>query len=358
MTSEVDMLKKVFLFLIIFVSLVFAGCTPEDEPVNEESISKNDFLLDTVVTVRLYDVPAEKEALIDESFALISELENVLSVHVEGSDLYKIMTNAGVAPVEVSDETMEIFKKSLAYSEKTDGKFDISAGPLISLWNINPPEGHVPTQEELTEALGKIDYSKIQIDEDNQTVYLEDEGMVANLGAIAKGFIADKVKEYLVGEGIEHAIINLGGNVLLIGNKADGTDFRIGVQDPDALRNTYLGVIETADSSLVSSGDYERYFEQDGVRYHHILDPDTGYPSETELRQVSIISPESVDGDALSTSVFLLGLEKGLELINSLEEVNAVFVTKGGQVVVTEGLKDQFTFNEDEYGDLYEVIYR
>lgn len=348
------MIKRAILFLILFISMVLTGCGTQ----NEESISKNDFLLDTVVSIRLYDVPAEKEVLIDESFALIAELEDVLSVHVEGSDLYNIMTQAGIAPVEVSGLTMEIFTKSIAYSEMTDGKFDVSAGPLISLWNIDPPNGHVPSQEELEEVLPLIDYSKIIIDEENQTVYLEDEGMVANLGAIAKGFIADKVKDYLVEAGIEHAIINLGGNVLLIGDKADGTAFRIGVQDPDALRNTYLGVIETTDNSLVSSGDYERYFEQDGVRYHHILDPDTGYPSDTSLRQVSIISPKSVDGDALSTSVFLLGLEKGLELINSIEDVEAVFVTEENQVIVTEGLRDQFTFNEADYADIYEVTYR
>lgn len=342
------------LLILIFWILLLTGCGSK----KVESITKNEFLLDTVVTIRLYDVSEDKEALIDDSFELIAELERLLSVHEEGSDLYNIKENAGKQPVQVSDYTFEVIKRSLDYSAMTEGKFDVTAGPLIALWNIDPPMGYVPTQAELEQTVAKVDYTKLILDEETKSVFLEDEGMIANLGAIAKGYIADQVKIFLLDEGIEHAIINLGGNVLLIGGRPDGAGFRIGVQDPDADRNIYLGVIVSADTSIVSSGDYERFFEQDGIRYHHILDPDIGYPSDTEIRQVSIVSPKSVDGDALSTTLFLLGLEKGLALIESLEQVDAIFVTHDHRVVVTEGLKDRFEFNEEEYASIYEVTYR
>lgn len=349
------MRKIVLLLLLSFgVALILMGCNNK----NEESISKNEFLLDTIVTIKLYDVPQSKESVIDESFALIRDLENLLSVHIETSDLYQLKENAGVRPVKVNEKTMEVLKKSMEYSVRTNGKFDITAGPLIDLWKIDPPNGYVPTEEELNQAKSFIDYRKLILNEEEGTAYLEDKGMIANLGAIAKGFIADQVKILLLEKGIKSAIINLGGNVLLVGGRPDGQDFRIGVQDPDAARNTYLGVIPATDQSLVSSGDYERYFEQDGVRYHHILDPDTGFPSDTEVRQVSIVSPESVDGDALSTTLFLLGMDQGIALIESMEDVDAVFVTKDNKVVVTSGLRDRFEFNEAEYGDTFEVQYR
>ncbi|MBF7097042.1 FAD:protein FMN transferase [Alkalibacter mobilis] len=351
------MKKRISIVLMIFLLAVFfISCSNTTK--NEEQISKNDFLLDTVVSIKLYDVPQEDEILIDQSFKLISDLESILSVHKEGSDLYKLKMNAGKAPVEVSHYTMEVIKKSLEYSIKTDGKFDITAGPLIDLWAIDPPNGYLPTNEEIITAVSNIDFRNLIVDEINSTVYLAEEGMIANLGAIAKGYIADQVKSFLIENDVEHAIINLGGNVLLVGDKPDGSQFRIGVQDPDAARNTYIGVLVTSDTSVVSSGDYERYFEKDGVKYHHILDPETGYPANNHIRQVSIVSETSVDGDALSTTLFLLGLDKGIELINSMNGVEAIFVTDDNKIVVTEGLHDSFEFDETTYSDTYEIFYR
>ncbi|SHF10485.1 FAD:protein FMN transferase [Alkalibacter saccharofermentans] len=347
--------RKSFLVIIAIILLFLtASCSAP----KEEMISKNDFLLNTVVSVRLYDVDKEAETIIDDSFKLISELEGLLSVHVEGSDLDKLKDNSGRGPVEVSKYTIEVIERSLEYSEITDGRFDITAGPLIDLWRINPPEGYVPSNDEVIEVQKHIDYRKVIVDKEKRTVELLDEDMVPNLGAIAKGYIADKVKDLLVERGIEHAIINLGGNILLVGDRPVNQDFRIGVQDPDAPRNSYIGVINATDKSIVSSGDYERYFERDGIRYHHILDPFTGYPTDNEIRQVSIVSEESMDGDALSTVIFLMGLDKGLEIINSMENVEAIFVTKEHELVITQGLKDSFDFDENNYGDKYEVIYR
>ena len=170
--------------------------------------------------------------------------------------------------------------------------------------------------------------------------------MGINLGAIAKGYIADKMKDYLLEEGVESAIIDLGGNVLCVGQRPDGSPFRIGVQMPFADRSETAAVMEISDKSVVSSGIYERYFEQDGVLYHHILNPSTGYPYENDLVSVTIISDESVDGDGLSTTCFALGLDKGMELINSLPDVQAVFITEDYQLHYSEDFENQITLAE------------
>ncbi|NTW72405.1 MAG: FAD:protein FMN transferase, partial [Eubacteriaceae bacterium] len=241
---------------------------------------------------------------------------------------------------------------------KTGGSFDITAGPLINLWRIDPPDGYVPTADEIKAAQAYIDYKNIVIDEKNQTIMLKEKGMEANLGAIAKGYIADQVKEFLLEKGVEHGIINLGGNVLLIGSKNGTEDFRIGVQDPDSDRGAYLGVVSVKDCTVVSSGDYERYFTSNGKKYHHILDPFTGYPADTGLRQTTIITPKSVDGDGLSTSTFLLGADKAIQLIESMPDAEAIFVTSDHKIYVTSGLKDVFEFDAANYDGTYEVIYK
>ena len=182
----------------------------------------------------------------------------------------------------------------------------------------------------MAEAVTHIDYHCIKVE--GNTVTLTDPEARIDLGGIAKGYIADRLKEYLKDEGIEHALIDLGGNMLTLGRRYDGNDFRIGIQKPFADTGTAMAVVSVNDKSVVTSGDYERYFEKDGVIYHHILDPDTGYPVQNDLDQVTIISDQSVDGDALSTTCFAMGLEDGLELIRSLDGIEAVFVTKDGEM--------------------------
>jgi thiamine biosynthesis lipoprotein len=177
---------------------------------------------------------------------------------------------------------------------------------------------------------------------------LKDAGMAADLGAIAKGAITDKVKEFLIKKGVTSAIINAGGNVLTIGTKPDGTPFSVGIQTPEDLRGAYLFALDISDRAVVSSGDYERYFEVDGVRYHHILDPFTGYPADTNISQVSIIADNGINADALSTTVLLLGVSNGLALIDSITDVEAVFVTKDKKIYITPALRPYITENTQE----------
>ena len=249
---------------------------------------------------------------------------------------------AGSGSVSVSPLTYTTIKNSLEYSRLTDGLFDITAGPLINLWAINPPDGHVPTDEELAAVLPKIDYKKIDLSEENK-VGLSEEGMSINLGAIAKGTISDHLKTQLKADGVTSAIINLGGNVLMIGGKPDGNDFAIGIQDPNDDRGAYLLSVSLKDKAVVTSGDYERYFEVDGVRYHHILNPKTGYPADTNIAQVTIVADTGEQADGLSTSVLLLGIQDGLAMIDSLENVEAILITKDHLVYITPGLAEFVT---------------
>lgn len=353
------LLKKLVCILAIITTLfTIAGCTDNksNQVVQQKYVSKTDFYLDTVVDIKIYNPNNKSAEVIDKAMKRIGALEKILSIHIEGSDLWNIKKNAGIKPVEVSKETMEVMKASLRYSEYTNGLFDITTGPLVDLWAINPPNGYVPTEEELQTSLSKINYNNMIIDEENNTILLKDEGMIANLGAIAKGYIADEVKEILVENDVKNAIINLGGNVLLVGGRADNSGFKIGVQDPNSDRGAYLGIIDDRDLSVVSSGDYERYFEVEGKRYHHILNPATGYPADNEIRQVTIISKFSIDGDGLSTSTFLLGLKDGMKLIERIDDVEGIFVTKDHKIYLTSGIRDSFVFDEVNYGDQYTVV--
>lgn len=342
------MKKLLSITLILALALPLWGCTTDNSSnTNDLKISKNEFMLDTMITITLYGT--DDDSAIDEIFKIISDLEDNLSIHKEGSDLVIIRDNAGIEPVVVSDDTLAVFEKSVEYSKLTKGLFDITSAPLISLWAIGTDDQHIPSSGEIESALELIDYEKIVIDHDKSTVYIKDKGMYANLGAIAKGYIADKAAEKAIELGIDSAILNLGGNVLLIGSKPDGSSFKVGIQDPDETRGGYMGIVEGSNLSIVTSGDYERYFIENGIKYHHILNPYTGFPAENNIKSVSIITNNSFDGDALSTSVLLMGLEKGLEFIEGREDTEAIFITKDNEIIMTKGIDDSFQLTSEHY---------
>lgn len=213
----------------------------------------------------------------DGAIELIQELESLLSTSLEGSDVYRINEAAG-KEVKVDSRTFELIQAALAASKNSDGRFDITIGVINKLWNIGSENARKPEASEIAAALPSIDYKKVKLDEEKQTVFIE-EGMSLELGAISKGYIADQVKVYFEEKGISTAIINLGGNVVVMGtspNQEDG--WKVGVQDPDKIRGATVGYVYQANRSIVTSGIYERYIEVDGNIYHHILDPNTGYP--------------------------------------------------------------------------------
>ena len=330
-------MRKIILFPALMLALFLTACSGQ-----QEVLTGNTFALDTLVELKLYTYPrAEQDTLIDDTFEQMKLLENMLSMHVEGSDIDKLNQNAGIQPTKVSDLTYRVLNDSLRFSHLTDGMFDVTAGPLIDLWAIDPPNGHYPTQAELDATLPLIGYRKISFLGGNQ-IELADKGMILNLGAIAKGTIADEMKAYLLERGVTSALINLGGNVLAVGSKPDGSSFVIGIQDPNSQRNEYLMSIQISDETVVSSGDYERYFVYEGKIYHHILNPKTGFPADTNIKQVTIVTKNSQTADGLSTSVLLLGVHKGIQMIESLEGVEAILITKDHYIYLTPGLRDRY----------------
>lgn len=326
------MCKKKFVFLICLalLCLTFCGC----QSSQSSPISKSGVYLDTVITVTLYGT--EKESILDHCLSLCESYEALFSRTMEGSDVYR-MNHAGGQPTQVSPETARLIEKAISYSNISDGAFDCTIAPLSTLWDFKNNPGQVPSQEEIEAARSLVDYRTIQVSQ--TTVTLKNPSAAIDLGGIAKGYIADRLKDYLTSQGITSALINLGGNVLTIGSKPDGSPWNIGIQKPFAERNASIASLKVTDQSLVTSGTYERYFTVGGTVYHHLLDPATGYPADTGLSSVTILSDDSIDGDALSTSCFVLGIDKGMELIESLPGVEALFVTSEDELLYSSGLE-------------------
>ncbi|NFA07343.1 FAD:protein FMN transferase, partial [Clostridium botulinum] len=324
------------LLLCICLPLVFVGCNSK----SEEPVSRETYLMGTIINIKAYGKNADKA--VQASVDKISDIENKMSLNISTSEINKINKNAGIAPVKVSKNTFDVVKASLIYSEKTKGSFDITVEPLVSLWGIGTDKARIPSKDETSNALKLINYKDVIINEKESTVMLKRKGQAIDLGAIAKGYTADELKKVLLNYNVSSAFLSLGGNVYVLGNKPDKTPWKIGVQNPLEPRGDYLGIVSVSDKSVVTSGNYERFFERNGKRYHHIFDTKTGYPAEKGLISVSIISDKSIDGDALSTSVYTLGLDEGKKLIESLNNVEAVFVTKDKKVYITSGLKDTF----------------
>ncbi|MCI5690460.1 MAG: FAD:protein FMN transferase [Clostridiales bacterium] len=319
---------------VLLLALSVAGC--EGVRAEPESVSKTNLMLDTIIQITLYDW--QDEGTIDLAFDEIRRLEGLLSVEQEGSELFQLAQAAGTAWVEISPETEEVLRLSKEYAALSQGYFDVTIGPLVDLWNIHDGQGHYPSQEELAQVLPLIGSDDLLVEEGR--AYLARPGMEANLGAIAKGYIADRVKDFLVGRGVEHAVLNLGRNILLIGDKGNDTPFTVGIQDPGGKEGELAGVVAAADKSVVTSGIDERNFVYEGKTYHHVLDPFTGFPADNGLASVTILSDNSAQGDALSTACLLMGQEKGMALVEQLEGVEALFIATDGTQTPSSGYED------------------
>ena len=321
------MKKTQFIIYLLSVSiLMLTGCSIK----SQEPTSKTGIYFDTVIQIDIYD--SSDAELLDRCFEYCKTFEQTISRTIETSEIYQI-NHAKGAPVEVSDMTLELLKKGIEYGDLTNGKFDITIAPLMELWDFKNNIDNVPASADILEALSHVNYKNIIID--GNKVSLADPNAAIDLGGIAKGYMADYLKEYLISERIESALINLGGNILTIGSKPDGTPFNLGIQKPFDKQGTAITSVKATDSSVVSSGVYERYFEVNDMLYHHILDTSTGYPCDNNLLGVTILSEKSVDGDALSTSCFVLGLEEGQKLIQSLDGVEAIFITENYKLIDT-----------------------
>ena len=323
--------KTAVLAAAVFLMItLITGCAG-----NTETVSKTALKLDTVVTITLYG--ESNPEIIDSAFLEIDRLEALMDVNNKASDIYRLAKNAGEW-VSISDETAEVLRMAGEYYTVSGGYFDITAAPLVELWNVNGG-GYLPTESEISAAAALVDGSALEVD--GNSARLARNGMKADLGGIAKGYIADKVKEHLISLGVEHAVIDLGGNILLIGYKPDGSKYSVGVKNPLDKDGELLCIVEGCDETMVSSGIYERYFEQGGKKYHHIIDPFTGAPSESDLAGVTVISKNSARADALSTICLLLGSEAAINLVENTADAEAIFVSRSGEIYKTSGIDER-----------------
>lgn len=342
------------LLFLLSIIIVLSGCQPTGSvgrnKLANEPYEETEFLMGTVVRVTIYD-QGKKETL-SKVFDRIEELAELITTEEteEHSMIKAINEAAGQKPISVSSDLYALIKSAHDYSKKTNGSFDLTIGPITDLWRIGFPDAHLPETPEIEQALSLVNYENVELDDTNQTVYLSQKGMKIDLGAIGKGFITDEAVKVLRDNGVETAIIDLGGNIFVMGSspKDINEGWKVGIQDPFEDRGTIIGSIPLSDQSMVTSGIYERYLEVEGKQYHHLMNPKTGYPFDNQLAGVSVVTPNSIDGDGLSTSLFSKGLTEGLKYVNQLEGVDAVFVTKDKEIYLSDGLKN-FNLTNDTF---------
>ncbi len=301
--------------------------------------------LDTLITMTIYcdDPNINVQQVINETEQLIRAYENLISKTVEGSFTYELNQNGSFDATDVvyKDLVYYLVDRSQYYASISDGSFDVTVEPLVRLWDINNGNTEVPAQEDIDAAVALIDYNNFVYDENTYTL---ENGSTVDFGAIAKGYMADLVKASLMSKGIDSALINLGGNVITIGEKPGGKPWVIGIQDPKEPTGEILGTISVVNKSVVTSGNYERYFIKDGVRYHHILDPKTGYPGGEGLASTTVVSDRSIDCDALSTTTFLLGIDAGVDLINRMDGFEVMYITEDMEFAYSDNFLELYDF--------------
>jgi len=331
-----------FILLAIFTC---AGCANVEE---QAPYTAQEFMLDTDIIINIEDSQAPKISA--AIFQRIAQIEKKMTLFSQDSEIARLNAQAGQKAVEVSADTHYVLTNAVAISTLTQGAYDPTIGPLVKLWDVGSGLARVPGDAEIQKALALVDYKSLWINNDHQhTVLLARPGQVVDLGGIAKGYAGDEAKRILLEHGVQRGIINLGGNVMAIGNKKEGNPWRVGIQNPLAPRGTYLGIVYVIDKAVVTSGGYERYFIKDGRRYHHIIDPSTGHPADNGLISITVVADRGIEADALSTGAYVLGLNEGMKLIDSMDGVEAIFVTNEKKVYITEGLKDSFQLTDEDF---------
>lgn len=328
--SEVMLLKKKLLFAVIFPFL-FCGCGKDMEVQ-----SRDVFAMDTYMNLKAYGENAD--IALDSAVEEIHRLESLLSVTYKNSECYKINSSFG-EPVAVSDDMQEIIRFSLDMGKKTDGAFDITVYPLLKEWGFTTGDYKIPDNTRISELLEKVGYDFVSVNENSITL---PENVQIDFGGVAKGYAADKIAEIFYENGVESALINLGGNVCAVGEKSDGEMWNVAVANPFS-PDEFLGILEVSDKSVVTSGNYQRYFTgEDGKNYCHIIDTSNGYPAENGLVSVTVIADSGAVCDALSTAFFIMGREKTEEHLKSQSDISVILVEENGNIVISEDISAQF----------------
>lgn len=328
-------MKKLFciIFLVLISTLLFAGCKAE-APLLEEEL----YALDTVITMSVY---SDNNDAVNAAKSEILRLQRLLSVTDKNSDIYKINSSSDIF-VNVSSECFELIKTAVEVSENSGGNFDITVYPAVELWGFTTSSYKVPAQSELLEVKALIGYNNIELDESSESVKIP-KGTRLDLGGIAKGYIADKAAEVLKEHGVDSALLNFGGNIRLIGKKPTGESFKIGIKAPFA--EGYFAILKAEDVTASTAGGYERYFEENGKRYHHILNPFTASPAESDVISATVIGEKGEVCDALSTAAFVTGSDGISDLADKYTDFSFVLLTEDA-VYVSESISDNFELTE------------
>ena len=327
-------MKKIYVaILLIMTAVLIPACKPA-----ESKVSESVFAMDTYMQLDVYG----KQESLDKLKSEIERLDDLLSSTNEKSDIYRV-NQSGTA--EASEDTASLVKRSLELCKQTNGSLDITVYPIVEKWGFISQNYTIPSKSELNALLKNVGYDRVKSDGKKITV---PSGCKLDLGAVAKGYAADRAKEILNDEGVDSALLNLGGTVLAYGKKPNGENWKVGVTDPENT-DEYMGVIECADKIVATSGNYERYFEQGGKRYCHIIDPKTGYPVDNGIASVTVISNDGTKNDALSTALFVMGVDKAKEFIKADGSFDCVILTNDKKAFVTEGLKNGFSLKNREY---------
>lgn len=345
--------RKILVPIIIIIILIIAFI--RTNPKNDEYVKKTGYAMGTYVSLTILDTKGmDSDKLLDDALESISDVESKMSSTINTSEVSNINKNAGIKPVKVSNETYTVIKSGIKYGTLTDGAFDITLGPLIRLWGISQPESEtkhkVPSEEEILSDLSLVNYKDIETNDSKKTVFLKRKNMALDLGGIAKGYSVDSIEKTLKKSGVNSGIVDIGGDIYLIGSKSDNSNWSIGIKNPTTSKSKKpIGTVSLSNSSIVTSGTYERYFKSKGNIYHHILDTKNGYPVDNNLLSVTIVSKKSIDGDSLATGTLSLGVDKGLHLINTLNNVDAIFITKDKKVYTTKNLKNSFKVTDKSF---------
>lgn len=342
-------MKPLRFLVILLLALALPGCAAGGSraPLRTEV-----FAMDTVMTLSVYGQSPERgREILRLAAAQIQELERLFSVTDENSEVYRANHSQGM-PTPLSAPTKELLEDALDLCAATDGALDVTVYPIVRAWGFTTGAYRVPEEEEVKSLLSQVDYTKIKIDGAALTLPA---GMELDLGAVAKGFAGDRLMDLFRTEGVDSAIVELGGNVQALGRKPDGSPWQVALQAPEG---GYAGVLEVVDKAVVTSGGYQRFFEQDGRRYIHIIDPKTGRPADTGLASVTAVAESGVMGDGLSTALFVMGREKAEAFWRAHEGFEFILLAEEGGAVVTEGLEESFHLYGEWRGRTVEVIRR
>ncbi len=317
------------------LTLLLTGCAPAPEPV-----SRDLFAMGTFLSLSAYG--GQAQPAVDRAADLVTQLDNQLSVTREGSEIWAVNEAQG-AWTQVSQRTFDLIRDALELCRVTDGALDITTYPAVRAWGFTTDEHRVPSPEELAGLAARIDYTAVELDPATHSVRLP-EGMMLDLGAVAKGWAGDQLSALMEEDGISSAMLYLGGNIQTVGAKPDGSNWKVGIQDPSGPEGASLAAVEVSDQAVVTSGGYQRFFEQDGQVYWHIMDPDTAAPARSGVLSATIVGGRGLTCDALSTALFVMGADRAARLWRDHPELEFeyVLVLEDGSLQISQGLEQGF----------------